>query len=272
MNCRSPGRRRRWDQPGAASGPTDLDADLALMERIDEYTSSIRSRAADAAGPAESGRPRDRPPSRRDADGRRGDLPPPEHVETGAGAQIYPYLLRNLAVTRSNQVWASNITYVPMARGFVYLVIVDLFSRKVPAPGGSRSRCRRTSASRPSRRRSPGSWQARDLQHRSGKPVHLDRLHQGAEESRDRDQHRQQGAWRDNVFVERLWRTVWSEEVYLRAYTGVAAARALIGRYLGLLQWQEAAFIAWREDPDRGRPLRPGDQIQAGGSLKDTST
>ena len=56
------------------------------------------------------------------------------------------------------------------------------------------------------------------------------------------------GAWRDNVFVERLWRTVKYEEVYLRAYAGVTEARASIGRYLELLQRQEAAFVAWREN------------------------
>ena len=76
----------------------------------------------------------------------------PNTSKPGPGHRIYPYLLRNLAVTRPNQVWAADITYVPMARGFVYLVaIVDWFSRRVLA-WRLRSRCRRTSVSRPSRR------------------------------------------------------------------------------------------------------------------------
>ena len=109
----------------------------------------------------------------------------PNTSKPAPGHKIYPYLLRNLAVTRSNQVWASDITYVPMARGFVYLVaIVDLLAARSGlaaldhAVGGLL-------------RRGPGrgarpAWQARDLQHRSGKPVHLDRLHQGAEEEAER--------------------------------------------------------------------------------------
>ena len=80
----------------------------------------------------------------------------PNTSKPAPGHEIYPYLLRNLAVTRSNQVWASDITYVPMARGFVYLVaIVDLFSRKVLAWRLSITLSADFS-SRPWRRRSPG--------------------------------------------------------------------------------------------------------------------
>ena len=64
----------------------------------------------------------------------------PNTSKPSPGHKIYPNLLRNLAVTRPNQVWASDITYVPMARGFVYLVaIVDLFSRKVLHRGARRA-------------------------------------------------------------------------------------------------------------------------------------
>ncbi len=62
-------------------------------------------------------------------DGHRGDLSSPKHLEASAGHKIYPYLLRKLAVTRPNQVWAMDITYIPMARGFVYLcAVVDWFA------------------------------------------------------------------------------------------------------------------------------------------------
>jgi len=85
----------------------------------------------------------------------------PNTSKPAPGHTIFPYLLRKLAVTGPNQVWATDITYIPMARGFVYLAaVVDWFSRKVLA-------------------------------------------------------------WRDNVFVERLWRTIKYEEVYLRAYANV---------------------------------------------------
>ena len=105
-------------------------------------------------------------------DGHRGALSPPQHLEAGAGAQDLPYLLRNLPVTRPNQVWAMDITYIPMARGFVYLAaVVDWFSRQVLAwrlsithGGGLLYRGRRGGAG-PVR-------QAGDLQHRPGQPVH----------------------------------------------------------------------------------------------------
>ena len=75
--------------------------------------------------------------ARRDADeahGDRGAVSPAEHVQTGARAQDLPYLLGKLAVTRPDQVWAMDITYIPMARGFVYLAaVVDWFSRRVLA-------------------------------------------------------------------------------------------------------------------------------------------
>ena len=78
----------------------------------------------------------------------------PNTSKPARGHTIYPYLLRNVAVARPNQVWAMDITYIPMARGFVYLAaVVDWFSRR-SWPGGYRSRCRRTSASRRWKRRS----------------------------------------------------------------------------------------------------------------------
>ena len=76
----------------------------------------------------------------------------PNTSKPAPGHKIYPYLLRRLAVTRPNQVWAMDITYVPMARGFVYLTaVVDWFSRR-SWPGGCRSPWTSHSASKPSRR------------------------------------------------------------------------------------------------------------------------
>ena len=79
------------------------------------------------------------------------------------------------------------------------------------------------------------------------------------------------GAWRDNIFVGRLWRTVKYEEVYLRAYASVSEARVSIGRYLRLLQRPAPAFIAWRADARTGI-LHPPQPIPAAAKTGRTST
>lgn len=144
---------------------------------------------------------------------------------------VYPYLLRNLSIDKPNQVWALDITYIPRARGFVYLaVVLDWASRKV-------------------------------LAHRVSITMHSDCCIEALQEAMTRygkpeivntDQGSQftsadftnvlknssiaismdgKGAWRDNVFVERLWRSVKYEEVYLKAYDSVSQAKQSIGRY-----------------------------------------
>jgi putative transposase len=156
----------------------------------------------------------------------------PNTSKPARGHKIYPYLLRKLPIVQPNQVWATDISYIPMARGFVYLVaIVDWFSRKV-------------------------------LSHRVSITMEADFCVEALEEALARygkpeifntDQGSQftslaftsvlrrediaismdgRGAWRDNVVVERLWRSVKYEEVYLRAYAAVSEARASIDRYL----------------------------------------
>ena len=142
------------------------------------------------------------------------------------GHKIYPYLLRGLTIDRPNQVWAMDITYIPMARGFVYLAaVVDWFTRRVL------------------------SWRlsitmevafcieaVEEALTKYGKPE-IFNTDQGSQftsaaftglllESNVAISMDGRGAWRDNVFVERLWRSVKYEEVYLRAYDSVAEARA----------------------------------------------
>jgi putative transposase len=94
-------------------------------------------RQPDAARSARPSRPGGGPPPHPNADekmGDRGHLSPAQHLQTRARTQDLPYLLRGLAITRPNQVWAMDITYIPMARGFVYLAaVVDWFSRRVLA-------------------------------------------------------------------------------------------------------------------------------------------
>ena len=158
--------------------------------------------------------------------------PQPGTSKAAPGHKIYPYLLRNLAITRANQVWALDTTYVPMARGFVYLTaVVDVASRKVLAYKVAITL---------------EAVHAKEVIEqafaRYGVPqiVNTDQgsqftaeeftgvvLAQGCKLSMDG-----RGAWRDNVFVERLWRSVKYERVYLKAYDDVSAARTDIADYL----------------------------------------
>jgi putative transposase len=150
------------------------------------------------------------------------------------GHKIYPYLLRGLAVERADQVWCMDITYIPMARGFVYLAaVVDWFSRRVLAWRVSITMgvdfCLEAVEEALARHDKPTIFNTdHGSQFTSAAFTGLLREN-GIAISMDG-----RGAWRDNVFVERLWRSVKYEEVYLRAYNTVAEARRLIGRYLDL--------------------------------------
>ncbi len=146
--------------------------------------------------------------------------------------KIYPYLLRNLTINRPNQVWATDITYIPMAKGFIYLtVIMDWYSRKIL------------------------SWRLSNTMDTSfcldaleeaidyyGKPE-IFNTDQGSQYTSDdfigvlKDNEIKismdgKGAWRDNVFVERLWRSVKYEEVYLNAYESMKEAKKRIGNWI----------------------------------------
>ncbi len=148
------------------------------------------------------------------------------------GHRIYPYLLRKVAVTRPNQVWAMDITSVPLARGFVYLAaIIDWFSRKVLAwrlsITLSADFCIEALDEALARHGRPEIFNTD--QGSQFTSVDFTRVLKNAGIAISMDG---KGAWRDNVFVERLWRTVKYEEVYLRAYASVSEARASIGRYL----------------------------------------
>ncbi len=157
----------------------------------------------------------------------------PNTSKPAPGHKIYPYLLRNLAVTRPNQVWAMDITYIPMARGFVYLAaVVDWFSRRVLAWRVSITLeadfCVEAVTEALARHGKPEICNSdQGSPFTSGDFTSLLLDHKIAISMDGR------GAWRDNVFVERPWRSVKYEEVYLHAYDSVADARASIGRYLG---------------------------------------
>jgi len=156
----------------------------------------------------------------------------PNTSKPAAGHKIYPYLLRKLVIDRPNQVWATDITYIPMARGFVYLAaVVDWFTRRVLAWRLSITMeadfCIEAVEEALARNGKPEIFNTdQESQFTSLLFTGL-LLKHGIAISMDG-----RGAWRDNVFVERLWRSVKYEEVYLRAYDSVAEARASIGRYM----------------------------------------
>ena len=165
----------------------------------------------------------------------------PNTSKPAPGHKIYPYLQRKLAVTRPNQVWATDITYVPMARGFVYLVgIVDWFTRRVLAWRASISLdaefCIEALEEALARYDRPAMLRPAVV----GLRLNSDQGSQFTSTAFTAVLHREKiacrmdgkGCWRDNVFVERLWRSVKYEEVYLHAYASVSEARAGIGRYL----------------------------------------
>jgi len=156
----------------------------------------------------------------------------PNTSKPAPGHKIYPYLLRSVAVERPNQVWAMDITYIPMARGFVYLcAVVDWFSRRVLAWRLSITMevefCLDAVEEALVRHGKPEIFNTdQGSQFTSADFTGLLLKHAIAISMDGK------GSWRDNVFVERLWRSVKYEEVYLRAYDSVAEARASIGQYL----------------------------------------
>jgi putative transposase len=164
--------------------------------------------------------------------------------------KVYPYLLRGLTVDRPNQVWATDITFVPMARGFVYLVaIMDWYSRRVL------------------------SWRVSNTLDTS---FCIDALNEaieqhGVPEIFNTDQGSQltsdastgvlkhhdiqismdgTGRWLDNVFVERLWRSVKCEEVYLKAYGNITHARKSLAVYFKFYNAERRHQSLGRRTPD----------------------
>ena len=187
----------------------------------------------------------------------------PNTSKPAPGHKIYPYLLRGIAITRPNQVWATDISYIPMARGFVYLVaVIDWFSRRVL------------------------SWRLSITMDTSFCIEALDealRLH-GKPEIFNTDQGSQftseaftgrlkeesiqismdgRGRWADNVFVERLWRSLKYEHVYLHAYESVGEARDKIGRYFEFFNARRPHSSLGAHTPDQVYFHRPPETLAA---------
>ena len=230
-------------------------ADLAIMRRIDElhldypFAGSRMLRDLLCAEGIPIGRQRVATMMRRmgiEAIYRR-----PSTSKPAPGHKIYPYLLRSIAVERPNQVWAMDITYIPMARGFVYLAaVVDWFSRRVLSWRLSITMetafCLEAVEEAVGRHGKPEIFNTdQGSQFTSADFTGLLLGHAIAISMDGK------GSWRDNVFVERLWRSVKYEEVYLRAYDSVGAARASLGRYIDFYNCRRPHSSLDRRTPDQ---------------------
>ncbi len=168
----------------------------------------------------------------------------PEH-------QVYPYLLRGLPIDRANQVFAMDITYIPMKRGFVYLtVVMDWYSRRVLS--------HRISITMDTSFCLDALEEAID---KYGKPEIMN-TDQGSQftslaftqflkDKGIRISMDGKGAWRDNVFVERLWKTVKYEHVYLHAYDSTSEAKSKIGHYFEFYNRRRPHSKLDRQTPDQ---------------------
>lgn len=211
-------------------------ADLALMRKLDElhlaspFAGSRMLRGMLRQGGEEVGRRHVRTLMRRmglEALYRR-----PNTSKRRGAAAVYPYLLRDLAITRPGQVWAADITYIPMRRGFCYLfAVMDWASRRVLAWRLSNTLstdfCLEAVREAIARHGKPEIFNT-DQGCQFTSAVFTGLLKdQGIAISMDG-----KGCWRDNVFVERLWRTIKYEEVYLKAYDDMIIARRSLGKYI----------------------------------------
>ena len=174
----------------------------------------------------------------------------PRTSKPGKGHKIFPYLLRNLAITRPKQVYAADITYIPMAKGFLYLVaIIDWYSRKVLSWRLSNSMD--TAFCVGALHEAIGHY---------GKPE-IFNTDQGAQFTSDdftnvlKDAEIKismdgKGRWMDNVFIERLWRSLKYEEVYLKAYESVKEARESIKTWMHFYNTERTHQSLDRQTPD----------------------
>ena len=143
---------------------------------------------------------------------------------------VYPYLLRNIRITRPNQVWAADITYLPMARGFLYLVaVLDWHSRYVLA--WRLSNTLETGFCAEALEEALGQGQPEVFNTNQGSQFTSWEFTQVLQDRGVRISMDGKGRYQDNIFVERLWRTVKYEEVYLKAYASVLEAQRGLADY-----------------------------------------
>jgi putative transposase len=166
------------------------------------------------------------------------------------GRTVYPYLLRELKIERANQVWATDITYIPMACGWVYLcAIVDWASRRVLSHRVSISMdasfCLEVLEEAFTRYGQPEIFNTDQGSQFTSEDFTGRLKDRGVRISMDG-----KGAWRDNVFVERLWRSIKYEEVYLHAYDSVGQAKVGIARYIDFYNARRPHSSLDKQTPD----------------------
>ena len=170
--------------------------------------------------------------------------------QPGKGHKIYPYLLRGLPIERANHVWATDITYIPMAKGFMYLVaIIDWYSRRVLSWRVSNTMdtgfCIEALEEALQRFGAPQIFNTdQGAQFTSEDFTGVLKDH-GVEISMDG-----KGRWVDNVFVERLWRSVKYENIYLHAYETPTALRAGVAHYFEFYNAKRRHSALDRRTPD----------------------
>ncbi len=176
--------------------------------------------------------------------------PRPRRSKPTAGHKLYPYLLAEVPITRSNQVWASDITYLPMSRGFAYLVaIMDVVSRKILSWRLSNSMdtsfCIDALHEALERYGSPEIFNTDQ-----GTQFSSSAFTRVLEEADVRISMDSKGRWVDNVFIERFWRTIKYEEVYLRAHEDLKEARLGLSNYVGYYNGERRHSSLERRTPD----------------------
>ncbi len=170
--------------------------------------------------------------------------PNPQH-------KVYPYLLRDLEINRVNQVWCTDLTYIPMRKGFLYLVaIMDWHSRKVLSWRLSNSLdaapCIEALEEALANHGTPDIFNSdQGCQFTSEDFTDVLKEHK-IDISMDG-----KGRWMDNVFIERLWRSLKYEEVYLKAYDTVAQAKQSIGQWMSFYNQDRRHASLGRMTPDQ---------------------
>ncbi|NQV38122.1 MAG: IS3 family transposase, partial [Candidatus Marinimicrobia bacterium] len=176
--------------------------------------------------------------------------PKPNTSKPGKQHKIYPYLLRNLTINRPNQVWATDITYIPMAKGFLYLVVImDWYSRKVLSWRLSNSMdtafCVDALQEAISKYGTPEIFNTDQ-----GSQFTSEDFTEVLKEAEIKISMDGKGRWMDNVFIERLWRSLKYEEVYLKAYETVAEAQSGIGEWIRFYNHERTHQSLDRQTPE----------------------
>ncbi len=242
--------------------------DLALMRRIDElhlelpfFGSRRMTFELNTRGRPPDGRAINRKRVRRlmRVMGIEALVPRPGTSKAAPGHKIYPYLLRGLAITEPNHVWAADITYIPMARGFLYLgAIIDWASRAVLAWRLSNTIdsgfCVAALEEALKRHGRPKIFNT-DQGSQFTSAVFTGKLEAaGVAISMDG-----RGRFMDNIFIERLWRSIKYEEVHLKAYADGLEARAGIGNWMTFYNFRrphqamnnQMPMAVWRAGMDK---------------------